>query len=173
MQIVTTAVIGLMVWDKQDRVTAAKRYREAIDLAKTPEIFNCLGDSYGEAPKAGAQGLKHFNLWVAVNVKQAKDNLKVLAHVDTMASAFADPGSTPTGNLRKEQLPCRYMRSEADGTCTTAENHVVATDRCANCGKSDVMLSRCSKCMKVAYCGIDCQKADWKYAFCPLSSHVG
>ncbi|KAF9062376.1 hypothetical protein BDP27DRAFT_1483303 [Rhodocollybia butyracea] len=128
IQIVATVVIGIVVWDKRDRATAAKRYREAIDLAKTHEVFNCLGDSYGEAPNAGAPG--------------------------------------------KEQLPYPYTRYEADGTLTMVENHVVATDCCAHCGKRDVKLSRCSKCMKVPYCGLDCQKADWKYVFCPLSSRI-
>ncbi|KAF9061062.1 hypothetical protein BDP27DRAFT_379211 [Rhodocollybia butyracea] len=35
IQIIMIGTIGLVVWDKNDRVMAAKRYREAIDLAKT------------------------------------------------------------------------------------------------------------------------------------------
>jgi hypothetical protein len=35
--------------------------------------------------------------------------------------------------------------------------------RCRHCGKSDnVILSDCARCKKVAYCGKECQKIDWK-----------
>ncbi|KAF9060632.1 hypothetical protein BDP27DRAFT_1370372 [Rhodocollybia butyracea] len=165
MQIVASGTIGLVVWDTHDRVTAAKRYREAIELAKTHEVFNSFGDSFDESPKPGAQGLKHFELWVAENLKETKNNLKYLARVDDrgedLDSFFGDPES-PAGNLRKQQLPYPYVRYEPDGTRTVVENHVVATDRCANCGKRDTKLARCGTCLKVAYCGVDCQKADWK-----------
>ena len=33
---------------------------------------------------------------------------------------------------------------------------------CDNCGKESDHLSRCSKCMSVAYCSKECQRADWK-----------
>src|SRR6266568_8763408 len=33
MQITAGLTLGLLAWDKRDRATAAKRYREALDLA--------------------------------------------------------------------------------------------------------------------------------------------
>lgn len=41
-----------------------------------------------------------------------------------------------------------------------------AKDRCANCGATEAkgggLLRRCRACMKVMYCGMECQKKDWK-----------
>lgn len=36
------------------------------------------------------------------------------------------------------------------------------TKKCNKCDKVDEKLQRCARCKKTYYCGIDCQKADWK-----------
>jgi hypothetical protein len=34
--------------------------------------------------------------------------------------------------------------------------------KCSFCGREGQDLLRCSKCKKVTYCNIDCQRGDWK-----------
>ncbi|KAE9399700.1 hypothetical protein BT96DRAFT_919996, partial [Gymnopus androsaceus JB14] len=127
LQIIAGMTLGLLAWDKKDRPTASKRYREALDLAKTHP-------PYGEAPKPGHQNLKHFELYVATNN-------------DTINAARVGPEA---GGLRKESIPIHNTRFEPDGSRTVLNNFVLATDRCAHCGKRDVKLSKCSRCLKVA-----------------------
>ena len=33
---------------------------------------------------------------------------------------------------------------------------------CSHCGNQPAKLQQCSRCKQVAYCGADCQNADWK-----------
>ncbi|CAG2104190.1 unnamed protein product [Medioppia subpectinata] len=44
---------------------------------------------------------------------------------------------------------------------------------CDNCFKRSDQLKRCSKCLRMYYCGKECQKNDWKYHKneCPLLRH--
>ncbi|CAG2106492.1 unnamed protein product [Medioppia subpectinata] len=44
---------------------------------------------------------------------------------------------------------------------------------CDNCLKRSDQLKRCSKCLRMYYCGKECQKNDWKYHKneCPLLNH--
>jgi len=159
LQIVAGMTLGLLAWDKQDRPTAAKRYRETLDLAKTHAPFDSLGDNYGEAPKPGHQNMRHFELYVATTVKETKNNLALIILNDTIN---AGEERSDVGGLRKEIVPAYTTRIEPDGSTTILDNHVMATDRCAHCGKRDVKLMRCSRCLKVAYCDAACQTADWR-----------
>eukprot|EP01057_Protomagalhaensia_wolfi_P002468 Protomagalhaensia_wolfi_Nauph_80__2467@NODE_2638_length_1032_cov_17_098691_g2066_i0_p1_GENE_NODE_2638_length_1032_cov_17_098691_g2066_i0NODE_2638_length_1032_cov_17_098691_g2066_i0_p1_ORF_typecomplete_len247_score53_48zfMYND/PF01753_18/1_2e12zfC6H2/PF15801_5/0_21Pesticin/PF16754_5/0_11Meleagrin/PF08189_11/1_1e04Meleagrin/PF08189_11/0_055zfHIT/PF04438_16/4zfMss51/PF13824_6/10_NODE_2638_length_1032_cov_17_098691_g2066_i0236976 len=38
-----------------------------------------------------------------------------------------------------------------------------SSKHCQNCFKENVKLMKCGKCKKVAYCSVECQKADWMY----------
>ncbi|KAK7438617.1 hypothetical protein VKT23_017950 [Stygiomarasmius scandens] len=171
LQIVANMTIGILAWDKEDRATAAKRYADALKLAKTHPPFDCLGDSSGkEKPNEElAKTTKHLELFVAVNVKEIKDNLAKLIGNDIwnvgMAKALeeiAETGKVTAAGLRKESVKMPMTRIEGDGTVTVTENIVLATDGCAKCGKRDVKLQRCSRCRKTAYCGPECQAEDWK-----------
>ncbi|KAF5319880.1 hypothetical protein D9758_017857 [Tetrapyrgos nigripes] len=173
LQIVATMTIGLLAWDKQDRATAAKRYAEALKLAKTHPPFDCLGDSAGKEPpnKEVARTIKHFEYYVADQVKQTKDNLAMLIGNDIWNIGFAqavdeilNTGNVTSPGLRREGVDTLLpvTRIEGDGTVKTVNNMMLASDGCANCGKRDVKLQRCSRCLKVAYCGAGCQKENWK-----------
>jgi hypothetical protein len=41
------------------------------------------------------------------------------------------------------------------------EPELVRAQLCGHCGKQKHDLKKCSRCMKVAYCDRDCQKADY------------
>ncbi|THU85533.1 hypothetical protein K435DRAFT_822386 [Dendrothele bispora CBS 962.96] len=172
MQITANMSIGLLAWDTRDRATAAKRYAEAIKLARTHPPFDCLGDKFGkEKPNEEvAKTTKNWELFVAKHVKETKENLLTLIGNDIwnvgIAKALdeiAETGNVTGAGLRKESMNIIPMtRVEGDGTVNIVQNVVLATDGCARCGKRDVKLQRCSGCLKIAYCGRDCQTADWK-----------
>jgi hypothetical protein len=150
MQITAVLTLGLMAWDQRDRATAAKRYKEALDLAATHPPF-------ADASLTTA-GLER---WVYEDVQQAKFNLDFLVRNDAVhAQALAD--GAHAGRKDIVQLPLPHMRIEKSGEAVLAGSVMLATDACATCGKRDVKLMRCSLCKKAQYCGPDCQRADWK-----------
>lgn len=49
--------------------------------------------------------------------------------------------------------------SESTANRDALEDH---SHSCVKCNRSNVPMSRCTRCKNVFYCGRDCQKADWK-----------
>ncbi|KAF5352953.1 hypothetical protein D9758_007922 [Tetrapyrgos nigripes] len=171
LQIVATIIIGLLAWDSTDRATASKCYAEAIQLAKTRPPFDCLGAGNQKPNEEVARNTKHFNYFVALQVKETKDNLATLIGNDIWqvglakaAEEILNTGNFTSPGLRREgvNVLLPVTRIEGDGTMRTVNNVMLASDGCANCGKRDVKLHRCSRCHKVAYCDAQCQRQNWK-----------
>jgi len=152
MQITAGLTLGVLAWDNRDRAKAAKRYKEALDLAATHPPFTNL--------PPGTVGLEK---WVYLDLQQVKANLDHLVQNDTINAQMlgGTSGSVPQ---RKDviDLPLPHVRLEKSGDVTVGEPVMFATDACAKCGKRNVKLLRCSLCKNVLYCSTDCQKADWK-----------
>ncbi|KAJ6520079.1 hypothetical protein C8R45DRAFT_953793 [Mycena sanguinolenta] len=150
MQISAGLTLGILAWKQGDRSTAAKRYQEALDVAATHPQFN-----------GGPAGLKHLDRIAAEEVQQIRENLATLIQNDSINAAMAGSGQ---GTSRKEVLNSLNARMGIDGTLTPQANFVIATDACgkAGCNNRGVSLKRCSACKKIAYCGVECQKEDWK-----------
>ncbi|KAF9460325.1 hypothetical protein BDZ94DRAFT_1266299 [Collybia nuda] len=149
MQVTAGLTLGIMAWDKKDRATAAKRYKEAIDLAATHPPFNVLPSNP-----------ENFERWVYGDLQETKINLGILVENDTVNAQLL--GANAPGRRGVADLPLPTARVDKTGEVTEENSAMFATDACANCGKRDVKLLRCSSCKQVPYCGVDCQRADWK-----------
>ncbi|KDR70544.1 hypothetical protein GALMADRAFT_229943 [Galerina marginata CBS 339.88] len=153
LQISAGLTLGLLAWDKRDRATAAKRYREALDLAQTHLPFT--------APSPSTVG---FERYVYAELQQAKDNLEVLVQNDTtnaaLAAATGGDGQVP-GRRDEVDLLLPQRRIEKTGEVTMEHTVAFATNVCANCGKRDPKLLRCTVCRTTLYCNGDCQRAHW------------
>lgn len=136
MQVTAGLTLGLMAWDKKDRATAAKRYKEAIDLAATHPPFNVL--------TTDSMGLER---WVYHDLQDSKSNLSNLVENDTVNAQLL--GADAPGRKGVANVPKPMARIGKTGELTTEESVMFATDACAKCGKRDVKLMRCSLCMKV------------------------
>jgi hypothetical protein len=142
MQVTAGMTLGLMAWDQRDRATAAKRYKEALDLARTHASFM--------TPPPDTVG---FERWVSLEIQQTQDNMAVLLKNDEINAAVAEQvhGSAPS---RKDvvELPLPQLRVDKTGELTVETTTTIATDACRKCQKRDVKLMRCSACKKVP-CG--------------------
>ncbi|KAF8068827.1 hypothetical protein FPV67DRAFT_1489871 [Lyophyllum atratum] len=153
MQVTAGLTLGLLAWDKRDRATAAKRYREALDLAETYPAFSSL--------PPGMTGLEKY---VHQDLIDVKKNLGYLIRNDTVNAelwgAQTGEGKVP-GRRDVANLPMPQVRIDKTGVATAEPSMVFATNACAACGKRDVKLLRCSLCRETHYCNTDCQKAHW------------
>lgn len=140
MQITAGMTLGLLAWDKKDRATAAKRYKEALDLAATYEPFNRILPTN-----------KHLLLWVSTDVQQTKDNLNTLMRNDVAnAQILKDVVGIDGGHSRKDAVPLGNVRVEGSGVVNIENQVMMASDECLNCGIRGVKLLRCGKCKKAA-----------------------
>ncbi|KAJ7234624.1 hypothetical protein B0H12DRAFT_1142596 [Mycena haematopus] len=141
---------GILAWKKGDRATTAKRYQEALDVAATHPPFNTV-----------TPGLKHLDWVVSHDVQEMRDNLAMLIQTDSFTASMTGSGQ---GVLRKEVLNSPLARIGDNGVITNEDTFIVATDACGRdgCSKRGVGFKRCSACKKIAYCGVECQKEDWK-----------
>ncbi|KAK7046683.1 hypothetical protein R3P38DRAFT_2875214 [Favolaschia claudopus] len=133
LQITGGFALGILAWRKGDRATTAKRYKEALDIADAHPPFDKWTPS-----------LKHLDWYDEINSRMA---------------------GSGQGNLRKDVLESTTVRLGQDGSALDREeSFIVATDACgrSECTKRGVGFKRCSACKKIAYCGVECQKADWK-----------
>ena len=64
----------------------------------------------------------------------------------------------PSAPPRKQVKNTMPTEEEIDAYVETCR---LAKPSCANCGKTDVPLSTCSRCKQVKYCSTVCQKAHW------------
>eukprot|EP00434_Breviolum_minutum_P036617 symbB.v1.2.032449.t1/scaffold3897.1/size48720/5 len=74
-----------------------------------------------------------------------------------LGEAFTEPDETCPTNPKSLRGPWFEMKWEEN-----CEISVTAAE-CAGCGKSLRRIHRCSKCRAVGYCGLPCQKADWRF----------
>ncbi|KAK7681331.1 hypothetical protein QCA50_015422 [Cerrena zonata] len=152
LQIYAGFTLGLIAWEKKNRATTAKRYQETLELAATYPPWN----------NVDLQS-KYLDRWAMNCVQQVKDNLAVIIRNDTINAQRAQQAhGSQDGNFRRDVVQARNTRVDAFGDISVDDTISIATDSCGSCGKREVKLSRCSKCKKVAYCGRDCQTADWK-----------
>jgi hypothetical protein len=173
MQITAGMTLGLMAWDERDRATAAKRYKEALDLAATHPPFTTLSSS--------TVGLER---WVYLDLQETKDNLDIILQNDSFHAHIVGSGTDGRAPGRRDvvDLPLPLNRIDKTGGVTTETSVMFATNACAKCGKRDVKLMRCSLCKKMPCecawnfklmlfafnpavyldCGTECQRADWK-----------
>ncbi|KIY52679.1 hypothetical protein FISHEDRAFT_69495 [Fistulina hepatica ATCC 64428] len=139
MQVTACFALGLLAWDKRDRATASKRYREGLEVAHTvPSFLDPVG--------------KGWEMYVANEVKEMTSNLEIVVASDEQNAA---PG-------RRTMFHIPNTRVEADGNVTFQDQMMSATDVCAACGKRDVKMKHCGACKAVTYCGPVCQKNHWK-----------
>lgn len=142
LQITASLTLGLMAWDKTDRATAAKRYKEALDLAATHPPF--LSESAASS---------RIEKWVARDVLEIKENLGILVGNDMFNAELLNLTGNDGGNIRRTTVDNIEMkRVEKDSTVTwqSSGTVMVATDACNQCGKRDIKLLRCAKCTSVA-----------------------
>ena len=165
MQITAGHCLGLLAWDKRDRATAAKRYKETLEFTDTIPGMSSL------SPNS-----KHLEYCVQIDVKEMRENLERILYNDGVNLALLNQ----TDAERRTNIAVPNVRMEFDGTITQEQVVMVASDACKACGKRDVKLSRCQKC-KTAHCkpscsycvwtlvnllldcGVDCQRADWRF----------
>lgn len=139
MQITAGLTLGLLAWDKKDRATAAKRYKEAIDLAATHPPFYSNSSNKNE-----------IEAWVAYDVAESRENLRILTQNDEYNAEVLKFLGLGGGNLRRQVVNLGNSRVEGDGTVNLQHTVTIATDSCNKCNKRDVKLSRCGRCKKVA-----------------------
>ncbi|KAF8869261.1 hypothetical protein CPB84DRAFT_1839606 [Gymnopilus junonius] len=145
--------LGVLAWDNHDRATAAKRYREAIDVANTYSPFTIL-----------PTGTIGWELYVHNDLLQAKSNLGTIVQNDTInAELVAQMGGKDQVPGRRDvvDLPVPQMRVDKTGATTLESSMAFATNACSSCGKRDPKLQHCSLCRTALYCNAECQKAHW------------
>jgi len=145
LQVTAGLTLGVLAWDRGNRPLAAKRYTEAIEVANTYPGFTQPN------PLPGLETYIHSDL------QDAKDNLATLKRND-------DDHALRSGQsaCRKDFVDINNVRVEGDGNIRITDSVQIATDACANCGKREAKMKKCSKCKTVPYCGRECQIADWR-----------
>jgi hypothetical protein len=82
MQITSGLTLGMLAWDERDRATAAKRYKEALDLAATHPPFTVISpDTVG------------LERWVYMDTQQSKDNLDLILKNDIVNAQMLGGGA--------------------------------------------------------------------------------
>ncbi|KAF6753014.1 hypothetical protein DFP72DRAFT_903114 [Ephemerocybe angulata] len=152
LQISALGTLGLLAWDAKDRAKAAKRYKEALELAASEPLLTTA------KPAAGLE------TWVAQDLRETRDNLRMLVQNDESNEEMLRMMGVQGGTTRREEVLVPNVRVEArEGNTPIQQGSVMsATDKCGKCGIRDVKMSRCSRCKKMPYCGPMCQKEDWK-----------
>ncbi|KAJ7755383.1 hypothetical protein DFH07DRAFT_822147 [Mycena maculata] len=147
MQITASFALGIMAWEKGDRATTSKRYKEALDVAATEPAFNTM-----------TPGLKHLDRVIAYEVQTIRENLAGLIQNDSITTSMIGSG----GGLRRDVLNAPHTRIGEAGIAQQ-DSFVVASDACgrAGCTERGVGFKRCSACKKTAYCSVECQREDW------------
>lgn len=143
MQITAALTLGLLAWDKRDRATAAKRYREAIDVSDSYPPFR--------SPPSGSTGLV---LYVHKDLQTVQENLGVLVTNDALNVEMANTISENTEAMGRKDLvnpPFPMTRVDKNGEVTSEISFSLATNACAHCGKRDPKLQRCSLC-RTTFC---------------------
>src|ERR1700722_6739494 len=143
MQITAAFTLALMAWDSKDRATAAKRYKEALDLADTHPPFI--------DPPPGTVGMEH---WVHLDLQTIKENLDIIMRNDEEKASIMQRVGTLTDRnpmvaQRKDVVSLPDPRLESSGEETIGLSYMFASDACGKCGKRDVKLMRCSLCKKM------------------------
>lgn len=179
MQVTAGFTLGLLAWDRKDRATAAKRYKEALDLAATYTPFIDKGQARTPLERYVSSDVLTTTDNLRMLIRNDETNAEVLRDLAGMIGAATNPG-------RKAKVSMPNARIEKDGTIVQETNYTFATDACNVCGKRDVKLERCARCKKawcksifrsrsrsprlpvhfkltrVADCGKECQLKDWK-----------
>ncbi|KAH6913458.1 hypothetical protein BKA70DRAFT_1096974, partial [Coprinopsis sp. MPI-PUGE-AT-0042] len=137
LQIAACFTLGLLAWDKKDRASAAKRYQEAIDLAKTDPTFD------------SSNPLDGIHCWDKATLNDIRDNLAILVATDTTnAGILRSVGIAPGGISRREEasIPNVRVDARAGGQPSQEETITMATYECFNCGKRGASFRRCKDC---------------------------
>ncbi|KAG6861323.1 hypothetical protein C0995_001642 [Termitomyces sp. Mi166 len=130
MQITAALTLGLLAWDKRDRATAAKRYREGIELANTHQTFVKL-----------PPGTKGWELWVHHDLQDVKDNLGIIVANDEINAGIVKETSGEEPKKREVvDLPLPQIRVDKAGAATVEDTVKFATNACATCGKRNMKL---------------------------------
>lgn len=106
MQIQAGLTLGLLAWDKKDRATAARRYKETLNLADAIPEFRSVN------PNA-----KHLEKEIQLIVQEIRDNLAVILRNDILHTSQT-AGSNDAH--RKTNLFAPNLRAEKDGTLSPA-----------------------------------------------------
>ncbi|KAG6889404.1 hypothetical protein C0992_005326 [Termitomyces sp. T32_za158] len=130
MQITAALTLGLLAWDKGDRATAAKRYREGIEVANAHQAFLNL-----------PFGTKGWELYVYQDLQDVKGNLGTIVENDEINAEIVKEASGEEPK-RKEvvDLPLPQVRLDKTGAVIVEDTVKFATNACAKCGRRDVKL---------------------------------
>ncbi|KAF5336173.1 hypothetical protein D9611_006184 [Ephemerocybe angulata] len=150
LQISALLTLGLLAWDAKDRAKAAKRYKEALELAASEPRLTTRTPAVG------------LETWIALELREIRDNLAILVRNDEENAEMLRKMGVQGGNTRREEVRVPNVRVEAGGAVRQEWSTMSATDACGRCGVRDVKMSKCPRCKKIVYCGTECQKEDWK-----------
>lgn len=135
MQVSAGHCLGLMAWDKRDRATAAKRYKETLDYVDSIPGMSTINPS-----------AKHLEYCIQTDVQEIRDNLERILTNDSINLLLSN-----TDAARRTTVNVPNVRMEFDGTISKEKTVIIASDACNTCGKRDVKLSKCQRC-KTAHC---------------------
>lgn len=95
--------------------------------------------------------------------ERAKGDVGTYSELETMAIAendgtFSDSNNLDTGNGLCVRHDVQFQMLQI---CFNKEENDRA-NMCANCGKTEEELLRCSRCSNMFYCSKACQRTDWK-----------
>jgi len=101
---------------------------------------------------------------VLINVSPTAEDAAPRIPTDAPPSGTLTAASKITPDESLEQVTGLIEHISLPGAATNSST--VSAASCAHCGKEGelgVAIKRCTRCMQIAYCGADCQKAGWRF----------
>lgn len=150
-------------FERIDSVTVTDRGREVQRPITTEEKarHRHRTDVLAKLLKALRQAKKPYDAKYESFVKKKEEKETKQFKVSDLDN---EEGAEDTGPYVASASPHRRVKhvapteEEIDAYLETCR---LAKPSCANCGKTDVPLSTCSRCKQVKYCSAVCQKAHW------------
>eukprot|EP01055_Gregarina_sp_Pseudo9_P004529 Gregarina_sp_Pseudo_9__4528@NODE_46_length_5037_cov_13_741297_g43_i0_p4_GENE_NODE_46_length_5037_cov_13_741297_g43_i0NODE_46_length_5037_cov_13_741297_g43_i0_p4_ORF_typecomplete_len251_score48_73zfMYND/PF01753_18/7_9e13zfC6H2/PF15801_5/0_007Meleagrin/PF08189_11/3_2e03Meleagrin/PF08189_11/0_042DUF3846/PF12957_7/0_13zfC2HCIx2C/PF10782_9/5_8zfC2HCIx2C/PF10782_9/7_5e02_NODE_46_length_5037_cov_13_741297_g43_i017112463 len=138
---------------------------KANDFEAVNAYIDNVGRIKGLSQNARASRITSDDICGDCFISKTFDDEDVFKRIDFALSdfqMFLEHPPSKSGRWSAEKAMQMAMPDDAQ-TTSAAEPSAA---HCANCFKeraSGTKLSKCGGCRKVAYCSVDCQKADWTY----------
>ncbi|KAG7444598.1 uncharacterized protein BT62DRAFT_899415 [Guyanagaster necrorhizus] len=139
MQITAGLTLGLLAWEENDRPTAMKRFREALELAAANPPYSDL-----------ANARQPWDRFVYMEVNDVRDGLAEVFQNDPENAQLLEMYGVEGGDMRKEVFGVGYVKYEADGGITFERNVMVASDTWTARWRRDVKLRKYCRCKEIA-----------------------